>query len=245
MNLQFGDNAPITSEGSKGVHLSLTTVQQPAKISLRDERAFRMGDHFTVIMRDPDAPGGTFFHALFINVNRKLMGGETVLDYLPPQKVNHRYIYEIYLQPRELPIPVATREDFNINHFVQRNRLTKVATITVKTLSNPSMIGMDDQLDDEIRPHDFVKHDGLTDQEEKYCRCVLHVQAGGRARNPYAVCTKTVGVNVRTCGDHYNWDAMPLPELLAYADLKKLQVPDRSSRQSIIDAIFRWKDGHK
>ena len=240
MYLQFGDTKPISSEDLRVVNVPFEVTQLPAKIALIDEGSYSMNDQFTVVMWDPDAPAGTFYHALFIGVNRELRGGDTVLEYLPPQKVNHHYHYEVYRQLRGLSIDNASRTDFDFDEFL-RQGLVKVGEVIVYTIIQSPM---NDQLKEDIRPHDFMKPGGLTKKEESYCRCVLHVKAGGRARNPYAVCTKSVGTQVRTCGDHYDYDAMPLPELLAYADLKNLEVRDRSSRESVIDAIFQWKEEH-
>ena len=241
MYLQFGNHEPISSEDFSEIILPLEIAQEPVKIALIKENSYRMSDYFTIVMFDEDAPSGKYYHSLFVNETRRLRGGDVVLQYLPPQRVGHRYHYEIYLQPRELPKPVATRENFYFEAFL-RHGLRKIAEITVESANGHENDSLNDQLK-EIRPHDFMKHGELTEKEESYCRCVLHVKVGGRARNPYAVCTKSVGTNVRTCGDHYDYDAMPLSELLAYADLKNLKVPDRSARESVIDTIFDWKDG--
>lgn len=52
-------------------------------------------------------------------------------------------------------------------------------------------------------PRDSSSHNGhLTEQEEKYCRCVLHVKEKGSAVNPWAVCAKSTGASVHRCSEY-------------------------------------------
>lgn len=235
MYLQFGDDKPIHSNSG----VALETAQQSVKIALQNAGLYTKDDKFTIVVKDLDAPGGTYYHSLIVNADRRLYHGDTVLEYRPPQKSNHRYVYEIYLQANKIRSPMASRQNFDFATFANLNQLQKLYQVAVTTQPYQSY---GDQLEENTQ--EFMKpSDELSDQEKKYCRCVLHVKAGGRGRNPYAICSKSIGSNVRTCGDHYDYEVMPLPELLAYADLKKLRVPDRTSRRSVIDAIFSWKEG--
>ena len=98
----------------------------------------------------------------------------------------------------------------------------------------------------------------LPEKEAKYCRCILHVASqqkpeclrqkswfkqidGGRCTNPYAVCAKSVGKTSRRCGLYYNYDELPDEELIGYAHLNRIEVPDPYNRGEILKRIFDWK----
>ena len=102
-----------------------------------------------------------------------------------------------------------------------------------------------------------IKLEGMNEQEQKYCRCVLEVAAkqpgqcnmekawfeqrqGETCYNPYAVCANSVGTSSRICGENYNWSALPDEMLTAYANLNNIQVSGYS-RQEVIRGIMQWK----
>jgi hypothetical protein len=97
--------------------------------------------------------------------------------------------------------------------------------------------------------YDFMKeHDNpLSDKERKYCRCLLRVENstveryGNEKYNPYAVCNSRVHASVRSCSPYYDWSVMGLSWLIAYADLHKINLTDRSSRESVLGQIEQWK----
>jgi len=84
----------------------------------------------------------------------------------------------------------------------------------------------------------FANHDGpLTDPQQRYCRCVLHVAAqqspsclseqawfatreGKQCYNPYAVCAASVHTSSH-CSPSYAFDNIPTQELYAYALLRQ------------------------
>lgn len=100
----------------------------------------------------------------------------------------------------------------------------------------------------------------LQDEEKKWCRCVLHVAAkqndkclenvnqnamkvfeGKTCYNPYAICSASIGTSSRKCGMNYSYDDIPDNELIAYAQMKKIQIPKPYSREHLIQAITKWK----
>ena len=91
-----------------------------------------------------------------------------------------------------------------------------------------------------VREHNFVRP-GLSTRNEKYCECVAHVQARGGTVNPYAVCAKSTGGSVRSCSQYYDFEAMPERELLGYADARGIYIVNRTSRDSILGAIYAWE----
>jgi hypothetical protein len=110
----------------------------------------------------------------------------------------------------------------------------------------------------------FKKDADLRENEKKWCRCVLHVAAkqsdqclvnvneragqvfnGLTCFNPYAVCGASVGTSSRKCGINYEFRNIPDQELIAYAKIKKINVPKPYSREEMIQAIYAWKKTEK
>lgn len=90
----------------------------------------------------------------------------------------------------------------------------------------------------------FIKSDAqIDDQQQKYCRCLLEVKAKGGRYNPYAICTHSVGAQVHSCSEYYDFPSMDLDALVAYADLHKITGYDNSNRQTVLNAIASWKAG--
>lgn len=89
---------------------------------------------------------------------------------------------------------------------------------------------------------DFIKEGvDLTEKQRKYCRCLLKVESKGRAYSPYGVCTKSVGAQVHSCSDYYDWASMDLDMLLAYLTLHKVDISGVDSREKALEAIRKWK----
>lgn len=62
----------------------------------------------------------------------------------------------------------------------------------------------------------FREDSTLTEEQKKYCRCVMHV-SDKKVDNPYAVCTKSVGRDTKVnCYPEYNFANIPLAESMAY-----------------------------
>lgn len=114
------------------------------------------------------------------------------------------------------------------------------------------------------KPNYFKKGSDLTEREQKWCRCVLHVAAkqtdqclddvNKNARkvynsktcyNPYAVCSATVGTSSRKCGVSYEFRNIPDIELIAYAHMKRIKIPEPYCREKLISAIMEWKKNEK
>jgi len=85
----------------------------------------------------------------------------------------------------------------------------------------------------------------LSPEEQAFCRCVAHVEAKGTARNPYAVCAKSVGTTSRRCGQEYEFSNFPDSELIGYAEQHKISVPRPYRRQKMLENITAWKAQEK
>jgi hypothetical protein len=85
----------------------------------------------------------------------------------------------------------------------------------------------------------FKKDSTLSDEQKKYCRCLLKVEAQGRGTNPYAICTASVKRRGSfTCGEHYNYSSMPKESREAFARLHHMN-PSDYSEQGLINALNR------
>jgi hypothetical protein len=100
----------------------------------------------------------------------------------------------------------------------------------------------------------------LREDEQRWCRCVLHVASkqtphcledvnrnarkvfeGQPCHNPYPVCSVTVGTSSRQCGRSYDFKNIPDNELKAYARMKHITIPRPYTRTEMLNAIKRWK----
>lgn len=86
----------------------------------------------------------------------------------------------------------------------------------------------------------FKEDSTLSEEEKKYCSCILKVGAKGSVKNKYAICAHSVGTTSQHCGDNYDYQNLPTPLLIEYATSNKLKF-DKTDRQSIINAIMEWK----
>lgn len=94
----------------------------------------------------------------------------------------------------------------------------------------------------------------LTEQEAKWCDCVLEVAAKQPGQcnlqkawfqerdhrecyNIYAVCAHEIGTTSRRCDTYYNYDTLPDDQLIAYANLNQIPVKESVSRQHLISMI--------
>ena len=100
----------------------------------------------------------------------------------------------------------------------------------------------------------MVQGTPLSDQKQKWCRCVLYVASkqgrkclrekrwgqmveGKRCYNPMAVCSSSVKTSARSCDLWYNVDKLTKRELLGMANLKKLDVSSKDSKEKIKQVI--------
>lgn len=100
----------------------------------------------------------------------------------------------------------------------------------------------------------------LPEKEQKWCRCVLHVASkqtptcledvnknsglifdGKKCYNPYPICSASTKTASRRCGENYNFKGIPDAELIAYAIIKKLPVPEPYVREQMLTVFDQWK----
>lgn len=101
---------------------------------------------------------------------------------------------------------------------------------------------------------DYFRDSHLSNQEEKYCRCVLHVAAknseecnsskawgSDHCYNPYAVCAKSTRASSRECGSSYDWEGIPEQEVRAYAQMKGIPLNGTETHTDLLEKIANWK----
>lgn len=135
---------------------------------------------------------------------------------------------------------------------------TRLLVPTPKSLKNG---------DQSISMDSYFKSDSnLTEQQKKWCRCVLKVadkqpgacntekawfetRDGKTCYNPYAICSKSVGTSVRTCGENYDFESLSDNHLIAYAELHQnskdginIEIPVPYDRTMMLMNIKKWKD---
>ena len=93
----------------------------------------------------------------------------------------------------------------------------------------------------------------LNEGQQKYCRCLLHVAAkqpaacntdkawrqtreGQTCYNPYAVCSRA-GERVHSCSGDYIFENIPDAELIGYASLHGVVIPNPYDRTSMLSTI--------
>lgn len=84
----------------------------------------------------------------------------------------------------------------------------------------------------------------LDEQDQKYCSCVIQVEAKeGDRYNPYAVCHSSVrGVGRPDCGDNYDWPKLTDAELIGYAEGRHdIAIPQPYNRSQMLNNIREWK----
>lgn len=139
MNIQFGLNTSIVVRGEKEVHFPLDQAQldmTAVVVGVKDPDAI-----YSFVVRDLDGPKGEFFHLLLVNTDKDL-DGDTLLSYVAPQRVGHRYLYELYTQDKKFGvIDIDDRGNKAERLFTRMARdLNRVAQLTVITRSKNASV---------------------------------------------------------------------------------------------------------
>lgn len=202
--------------------------------------------------------------------------GTQVVPYnAPTSSIPRKYNVDVYSQTSLLTNPVR----YDVNSFVRNNNLRLInrtsfqvgnliptpKSVPLKPVS-PTPTGIVGPVGEPASKSDFfLPGTTLTDQQQKWCRCVLKVadkqkgacnieqawfqqRDGQQCYNPYAICSKTVGTSVRTCGSNYNFEALSDDHLLAYAQLHQksksgnnIAIPSPYNRSQMLKNIRDWK----
>lgn len=193
--------------------VQLAEMRHPVNITMAYRNAFRLEDLFTVVVRDPVS---NYIHSLVINSSlSEESSGTVVLPYLHPVLADRDYFFEIYIQPKSLKKPVVTRAYFNFDLWMADEGLEVVRRIVLTS--------------------------SIRDPHQKYCSCVLKVEAKNltgnyKHVNPYAICAASTKGGTPTCKAYRNVEQMSLDELRAYASLEGIS-PLPETREEALRVI--------
>ena len=199
--------------------------------------------------------------------------GDTIIPYQPPNvpanSFPSTFVLSIYRQEKEIPIQANI---INMDKFIDDNKLVLVDNLNFKVGSIIPTASSAAKLEPtkEKSPKDsnyFKPNADLSDQEKKWCRCVLKVSAkqpsacniekawfekrdGETCYNPYAVCSKSVGTSTRKCGENYDFESLSDSHLKAYAELhqkgsNQIEIPIPYNRTEMLENIKKWKAAYK
>lgn len=88
----------------------------------------------------------------------------------------------------------------------------------------------------------IIPNSGLTEQEQKYCSCVVKVSAkkcteGKTCVSPYPICAKSTKTTYRHCRENYDYSQFSDVELKSFAKLSKVAVPRPYIRRELIERL--------
>lgn len=253
MDVRFGNHRVKNNE-----ILSLTTAQKPFSVSWNGSS----DGIYSLIVYDLSIPGKSpYVHFWAQNIpGDDLSQGNILIPYQPPSPPDgtHDYVIDLFQQPRnygnsEIDMKLRPRENFpietvaNSSGLIHRDRSTFQVTSGYQTRSR--------------QPTNKASWtSGLNEEDAKYCRAVVEVAAkqtpsclkeqawreyreGEMCYNPYAIAHKSVqGEAGRIdCGSHYVYENLPDLELIGYANLNRLPIPDPYDRLGLIQNIYSWK----
>jgi hypothetical protein len=225
---------------------------------------------YTILMRDQDVKGGYLHYVLSNYGSSQPKELVAYVPPNPPSGV-HTYSIEVYQQqgiintsfPKVSILSHYTDED--VKKFITDNNLTFFTLSVFNVSAAPlSMFGVNpDPVNnigvDPIDKNKWFRSDSKLDEhQKKYCRCVLEVAAKQPGScnmekawfqerdhrtcyNPYAVCAKSVGVSVSSCGQDYDFNNIPTAELQGYLGLKGVGLPVNTDRLTLIQRINQLK----
>lgn len=237
------------------------TKEVQGSLSLNLNPGFRSGLQ-TLVMYDKDMIQ-PYIHYLLVNImNTDMSTGFESISYQPPNPPkgsgSHRYTILLYqqLHPYEEIKMDNYRADIDLLPFIKDNYGGEIFRVDFLVENSEARSDFDtlayDPMQSSTKDYrhlhhkDLLKQDGsLTEQQQKYCSCLVKVEAEGSARNPYAVCAKTVGTTSRECSAHYNYEAMPNDLLRAYMNKESLPIPKPWNRQHALNYIRTFLSGKK
>jgi len=237
---------------TNGQTIALTDLKSP--LADVNWSGITNGRLYTVALWNATSVDSPKMHFLAVNVPTK---GRIVIPYSQPTPdpgYNDLYQLSVWEQQSEFPVYSAerhTRFRFPTNWVFSREVPGSPVNFYVKDNPGHSSNGHSSN------GSYFKPGHSLTDKQEKFCRCVLHVAAKQPADclksknygskgcyNPYAVCAKSTGTSVGRsgkCGQSYDFNGIPDNELKAYSMMNGITVPSPYSRNNMLANIAAWK----
>lgn len=208
-----------------------------------------------------------YLHALTVNIPGGMIGqGQGLIQTMNPSPASdsgeHRYVVHAFEQTATVPAKsFSERKNFDLTGFISNNGLQEIDKEFLVVNPRTGYFYRASPADASVllnKKNALIRADSLlTAQEQRYCSCVPQVaeknaascnedkawfetRDGKKCYNPYAVCTSSVGTNVPSCKDHYNYSQFTDGQLKAMANLDGISVPIPFNRQKLID-LFNQK----
>lgn len=182
------------------------------------------GQYYTTLVRNNTG----LFYLVINGPGANIHTGNVIIPYV--QLSPGMYSVEVYNQSGYID-PNTVRSFTDIASFISSYGLRLAAS---------QLVNVPETVTRNIKPHDFMMHGHLTKQQESYCRCALHVGAKHTARNPNAVCAKSVGTTYRDCWRYYDFDSMPSGELRYYAEHEGVNTQGLTDDQ-LVQVMKQWQ----
>lgn len=210
-------------------------------------------DH-TVMMFDMDTQR-PLVHFLEVNIpGNQMEKGQIIRRYRKPSPPSgeHHYYIDVFTQTGPIQVPENIDwTTFDIPTFVNQYGLkladrTSFSVMSASRSPGLGAIGMGSMMGSQMvdPPADPPsRRKGPyppSEQQKKFCDCVLKVEQKGGAYNPYAVCAHSTGTSYHWCSEQvYNFETMSLSDLQAYAALHNL--PTAGTREDLLRRISEMK----
>lgn len=252
-----------------GETIDLNTSQLPLNLSISVPDGYYTLIIYDMSAPHAQSPiNSPFIHFLEINIpNSRIDKGEVLYSYIkpspPPNSDTHVYVVDLFRQSdRIYPNNIINdRSNFPLLQYVQSNNLQHIGRTVFQVPSEGTPRYMDNMYDGSNNHEDWLRNDtGLSEQDDKYCRCVVQVAGrqsmtcntekawfeqrdGQTCYNPYSVCHNSIsGESGRpNCGENYVFERLPDRELLGYASLNNITIPNPYNREQLIKNIHQWK----
>jgi hypothetical protein len=214
-------------------------------------------------------------HFLDVNIpGSKIDKGDILFPYLEPSPPagsgNHVYVIDLFGQSSKInPEVPRERISFPVMEFVKtyplkhQNRfIFQVIPDQEKSPTRELFDGINSEQSSPRAHENWTKN--LTEQDAKYCDCIIEVagnqpescnaekawyerREGRKCGNPYPICRHSIeGVSGRPeCGQNYIFENIPDKELLGYASLNGITIPQPYNREMFIQTLYDWENNKK
>ena len=261
-------NFTLSWQGLQGGNLPLTSVGNPPSVSWISADP---NNYFTLIVYSLDHPHSPYVNFLAVNIPGSLLqDSDIVFPYERLSGIGTIRI-DLFLQTSlvdPLDPVIQSRANFDLVGFISRYGVVNVANMFVNVISHSTIpsstiviprfprSSRSPRLSSPIRDNgeNIIRVDStLSEQQQKYCRCVLKVAAKqpaecdlskgrtGNCSNSYAICSSSTHGSNKQCGENYNFEGMDDIYLKAYAELSRVPIPSPYDRQTMINNIYSWK----
>lgn len=193
-----------------------------------------------------------YLHFAKVNIpQNNIDDGIVLMEYQPPKPMSnsgdHTYIIALYRQNKMFRNTnlEKSRANFNISKFIRLHELEYIEEKTLIVDSNTyNFYLMPDNAQITYNSdHRLIKPNSLlTEAEQNFCSCVIDVadrqpgacnleqawferRDGSVCYNPFKVCAKSTGTSTRMCPIYYDYDRMTDSELISFANLHNISVP--------------------